>query len=438
MKKILKVFFPTLISYMTFILISIIDSIFIGQYFGVEGQSAVSIVTPLLLIITSVTFSLSIGANTFFGHAFGEKNEEKSNKIFNTILIYGTIFVTIITLIIMILAPTYFSFFTNNQQILEYSYRYGMLMCLSMLLVYVSVILTFFQRTVGNSKLLINVAYISLGVNIFFNTIFVSVMDLSIEFIAVASIISPITQLVYIAWYYKKNKKTIFEVKKTKFEPRLFAKMFLNGLSDGIFDIANAIIQTLNNYIIIIFVGAIGLSYTYVLNMMLVITTIIFFSLSDSINPVISVSYGAKDYREIKLIKKKIIKLSLILGILAYIILMLIRGPMFNLFGINNKESILYLMEYSKYYFLMLFFFGVNQSHTAYFTAIGKTKISLIYGVLRNLAIIIFITIIFSINFGSIGLWSSYCISEFISLLIVIVLDHFFVKKELNVKEKIA
>ncbi len=48
MKRLLKAYIPTLIVYSTITLVSIVNNIFIGNFYGSIGQSAMSLVYPII------------------------------------------------------------------------------------------------------------------------------------------------------------------------------------------------------------------------------------------------------------------------------------------------------------------------------------------------------------------------------------------------------
>ncbi|MFV0288568.1 MAG: MATE family efflux transporter [Mycoplasmatales bacterium] len=421
MKDIFKIFIPTLLSNSTFILINLIDGAFVGNLFGLEGQTAVGLVLPILLICSAFIFALTIGGNTYLGHAIGKKAPEESNKIFSHLVIYGTIFISIIVLLLLLLFYPIILQKIDNVGVLKYFQQYLFILLPAYIFLYLAISLGFIQRLKGNSKVLIYQAEIALITDVIFNYLFAVVLNLSMLGIALASALSYIFQFLYIVYSFKKEK-TNLKVKFFKFDKKLFSKIVINGLSDGIYDIAASLTQLLNITLLSIFIYEVAPSYVYVLNNILMTQLIIFFSLSDSINPLISVEYGKKNYYNIIKYRNSALKLSFVIGIISYLVINLIKNPLLIMLGVNNINDQTYLLNYSTIYFLVVLVFGLNQTLVAYLTAIGRGKLSLILGIMRNIIMIILVTVVLTYFFQEVGLWSAYFVAELLSFVVIILI----------------
>ncbi len=422
MKNILKVFIPTLISYLTFVLVNITDGIFIGNLFGQKGQVAMGLVVPVNLLITAIVFSLVVGGNTYMGHAIGKKDDKEANKIFNHMIFYGSlIIIFLIGVMLITLVPFIISRLTD-QTTKIYFIEYSSIFIPSITLLFICIFLNFTQRVIGNPSVTTKSSLIALFSNIIFNTTFAVILDFGIIGIALSSTMSLVLQVIYLVIVYKKSNKKIFKLKYYKFESSLMFKIFINGLSDGIFDLSNALVQFLNISLLVSFIGEIGSSYLYVLNSILMIWLMVFFSLSDSLNPLISVEYGKKNYSMIKYYRDTVLKMSIVLGLIGYVTLIFIRSDLLTMFGVDNIVDRMYLLKYSKYYFLVVLVFGVNQTIVSYLTALGKSKLSLFLGIVRNLILIILVTLSLTAFFGQTGIWMSYFTTEALSVILGLII----------------
>lgn len=422
MNKILKIFLPTLLSYITFVLINTIDGIFIGNILGQEGQVAMGLVSPIILIVTFISFSLVIGGNTFIGHAIGKKDKENANKIFNHVLFYGSIILLIVIAILFFTLVPFIYTKIDNVESKRYFLEYIIIFLPSMILLYVCTFLNFIQRVVGKPIVITISSIISLSVNVIFNTLFAIVLNLGILGIALSSTISFVVQGIFLIFIYKKQKDECFKLKIYRIDFKLMNNIVINGASDGIFDLSNALVQFMNITLLFMFVGEIGSSYLYILNTILMIWLMVFFSLSDSLNPLISVEYGKKNFEKIKYYRNTTIKISILMGIVGYGILFLIKGSLLKMFGITKVLDFNYLMHYSNYYFLVTLVFGVNQTIISYFTSIGESKLSLYLGIIRNIFLIILITLSLTAFFGEVGIWLAYFVSESVFLIMAVII----------------
>lgn len=419
MKNIFKIFLPTMFAYFMFALTNIIDAIFIGNLYGVNGQSTMGLVSPVVVIINAIIFSIIVGTNTYLGHALGQKDDAKVNKIFNHTLIYGILTLIIFELFLFIVVIPLILHQISIAEIKLYYLQYTMIFLPSLIVMFLAALLSFIRRLLGDANVVFVAGIISLAVNTTFNIIFSVIFNMGIIGIGISSFISFSLQLIYLYNVYRKNNDKRFKLKFYKFEFKLLLQVFINGLSDGIFDLANAIVQIMNILLLALFVGNLAPSYLYVLNSIMILQFMIFFSLSDSLNPLISVEYGKKNFDKISNIRNNGLFLSFMIGIILYIVFLVIKGNLFTLFGITELANRNYLLKYSDLYFLVIIIFGLNQTFIAYLTAIGWSKLSLFLGVTRNIVFIVFVTVILTFSFGEVGIWSSYFISELLSLIFI-------------------
>lgn len=427
-KDIYQIFIPTLISYLSFMLITLIDGLFVGNFFGTDGISAVGLVQPFILMMTSIIFAFSIGTNTFVGILYGKKDIESANKIFNMVLLYGIIFIGILSIIIIIFAKDILLHFTSNSNVLNLSLTYLYVIIPSQILGFVAIVFSSSRRILHDNKLLVRFSILALVIDILFNSFFVLIINIGIIGIAFASTLSYAAQAVYGVYYFKKKNDDVFKFRLVDFRLKIFIELFFNGFSDSLFDIASALSQSLNNFLIVLLIGAIGLAYNYILYSMLMIIFIIFFALGDSINPLIAKAYGKMDFNYVLQVRNNALKIAFISGILIYIILNIIKPYIFISFGIHDHQSLNYLIKYSYILFLVAIVFGMNQVFVSYMTAIGKSFFAILYGTLRNVIILISMTLLLTYLFGMNGFWSAYAISEFISFLVGIVIIKYCIK----------
>lgn len=122
----------------------------------------------------------------------------------------------------------------------------------------------------------------------------------------------------------------------------------------------------------------------YVLSKLSLIQTNVLFALSDAANPLIATSFGRGEYKQALKYRNVTLRGAAICGVLVYAIMIIFKPVFFKLYGVDGSIakvigliSILYLST--------ILFFSINHVFTAYLTAIGKSKQSLLLGVSRNL-----------------------------------------------------
>lgn len=420
-KQLFKYFIPTLISYATFMLVSVVDAMYIGNFFGSDAQAAVNLFLPFVMIISCVTFSINIGANTYFGHGLGARDYKSANQVFNLALIYGSILVLILAIILNIGLDSYLRVFSNSESIISLAKGYGRLALFNMVLQHINVLLAFFQRTVGNSAFMAKQAILALTMNIILNAVFIIGFHTGIVGTALATTCSLLIQLGYILLVMRANPRSVLKLKFVAFDLNIFSKMFVNGLSDSIFDVAQAIMLMVNNILIVSFLGDIGLTYMYVLSQLSLIQSNVLFALSDAANPLISTAFGSGDNKLAIGYRNVTLRVAAVCGILVFGSMILFKPIFFKLYGVGGSIandighiSVLYLST--------ILFFSINQVFTAYLTAIGKSKESLVLGMFRNLILPLSFTLLIVRFFNEFGIWMGYSLGELAVMIFMITL----------------
>lgn len=211
------------------------------EIFGSKAQAAINLFMPLVMIISCITFSINIGANNYFGHGIGAKDDEESNRIFNLALIYGAVMIFVLAIILNIWLDSYLRLFSNSETIIALGKGYGRIALFNMVLQYLNVLLAFFQRTIGNSAFMAKQAIIALIMNMVLNAVFIIGFKSGIEGAALATTFSMLIQLSYILLVMKTRQNKALKFKFVKLDLKMLAKMCINGLSDSFFDVAQAI-----------------------------------------------------------------------------------------------------------------------------------------------------------------------------------------------------
>lgn len=156
-------------------------------------------------------------------------------------------------------------------------------------------------------------------------------------------------------------------------------------------------------------------------------TTLIIFGLADGVSPIISYNYGAKFHKRVKVILKNSFVISMIIGIVSYLMVYFFGDSMVSMFADGNMELVELTYQGSKLYAIVFVIFGINILASAYFTAIGKAFPSAIISICRGIVFILIGVMILPRIMGVTGVW---LVAPFAELLTLFVLWIFF-KKDL-------
>ena len=187
------------------------------------------------------------------------------------------------------------------------------------------------------------------------------------------------------------------------------------------------------NFIILKYIGDIGVAAYGIIANMSDVTFSIFSGVGNGVQPLISENYGKKKYDEMIYVLKMAITVSLVMAITIYAILYFNAVRLTDIFNSSgSKELSFYGVQGIRVYFLAIPFIAINIVTALSMQAMEKPRLSFFISILRGIVVLIPSAIIFSNLFEILGLWSSYVFTEFV----VCVISLIFMLKYVRTKEE--
>jgi Na+-driven multidrug efflux pump len=260
-------------------------------------------------------------------------------------------------------------------------------------------------RNDGNPKLAM-LAMISGNVgNIILDYIFIVPFKMGMFGAALATGISPVISLGILSIHIIQRQNN-FKLIKTKLNLDQIRKVLIVGIPAFISEFSVGIVILMFNLVIIKIVGDIGVAaYGIMANISLVFTAM-FTGIGQGIQPIISVSYGAKKEANIKKILFSGCTLALVLGIAFYLVCIIYPEP---IIGAFNSENNVVLYDIAKkgmrLYFTAFVLMGMNVVVISFFSSIAKSKPAFIISMIRGFIVIIPAIFILPTFMGINGVW---------------------------------
>lgn len=105
-KNLLRVSFPVVIMLLFTSVYTMVDGLFVSNFVGKNGFTAVNLIMPYLLFFGGVGFIFGRGGSALIGKTLGEKNSFRANQIFTTLILTAFITGIFITIIGITFLPT--------------------------------------------------------------------------------------------------------------------------------------------------------------------------------------------------------------------------------------------------------------------------------------------------------------------------------------------
>lgn len=415
-KAILKFAIPSIIAMILTSAISIIDGYYIGNYIGKSAITAINLGLPILYIYLAVGIMIGVGGVSQATRLLGAKKVGKSIIVFNQTVVTSITLLIMLSLLFIPSLNIISKLFSVDSTVKTYFVDYYFVMILVYPAMMFNVVLGMFVRAEGRPVVFMILSIISVIMNTVLDHLFMNYTNLGVTGIAIASVISILTGLMYMLAYFWFKSKT-FKLAKFVFVKSILVDTFQNGSSAFISQISLCITTIVLNFIILKEGGVNGVAAFSVVGYATYLFSMIVTGFGQGASPLISFSNGAKQhFLSIKI--RKITSLYVtVLGLFALIALLFGANEFSRLF-IENSTVNSMVSSGVPIFSLVFLFMGMNIITSFYFTSIGQAKTSAIISAARGLVILLICILVFPALWGMHGVWFIAPTTEFLTLFI--------------------
>src|SRR5699024_6177845 len=298
-KSFFKYFIPTLLGMMLMSVNIVIDGIFVGNGVGSLALASVNIAVPVFSVIISIALLIGIGGGTLYSMAMGRNDIVKARQIFT--LSMGLI--TVVTIVISIVS--FFNLeqlayiFGANQDTLPYVLDYMRILFISAIILSLETSLSIFIRNDGDPQLAMIGLVVSAILNIGLNYVMIFVLGLEVKGAAIATVLATLAGLlIYMIHFFKKGSN----LKLSR-----FALTWQDVKSVGISGLTSLSSEAgMGRFVICCkitaayYLGTAGLAAFSVINYLHTFMFLAFIGIGSTIQPLVSLYYGAQRDESIK------------------------------------------------------------------------------------------------------------------------------------------
>lgn len=171
--------------------------------------------------------------------------------------------------------------------------------------------------------------------------------------------------------YFFSRKRKLHFFARQKNWSEVFQAAY-NGLSEFINEISGGIIAFIFNLMLISRAGVEGVAAITVLNYLLMIGFMIYFSIADTAQVMISQNFGAQNAKRLKQFLKITFLMNSLVSILTILVLLVFNESLIYMFldVQGNDKTVTMAIEFVYYVWPVFIFAGVNMAISGYLTAI--------------------------------------------------------------------
>lgn len=382
LKSVFTYTLPIILTSILQLLFNAADLIVVGRFCGSASVAAVGATGSLTTLIVNLFIGLSVGAGVAVAHAYGANDDLTLHRTVHTAITTSIVAGAVLTIVGVTYSETFLRLMDTPENILPLSatymriYFFGIIF--NMLYNYSASIL----RAVGDTKRPLIFLSIAGVVNVGLNVIFVTVFDMNVAGVALATTISQAVSaiLVLLSLMHRTDACRLFS-RELKIHKAEFLKIIKIGLPAGIqsslFAISNVIIQSsVNSFGEDFMSGAAAASniegFVYVTLNAFMQTAINF----------VGQNYGAGNYKRVLKVFWTCIASVLSVGIVVCIAVYMAAPQLLKIYITDSPQAIADGLLKMQFICLPYFLCGLMEVTTGAIRGMGSSFVTMVISVL--------------------------------------------------------
>lgn len=436
--KISSVFFqysiPAVLGMLAISSAGIVDGFFIGNYVGDSGLAAINISFPIFSLLFGFALMLAIGSSVISGKLIGEGDIKSASLIFSKTMVCITFFSFLTCTVLFLNIETILHLFGADEKLTKIAIEYLSIILIFIPFLMIGVVLDYFVRVDNRPNLAFVALLLSALINVILDWFMIVYLQKGIFGAALATGISQLTLLIILLPHFFSKKATLKFVKPIGSYIQII-KASYNGASEFVNEISIGITTLIFNYVMIKNFNIEGIAAFTVINYLLMIGIMISFGISDSLQPIISKNFGAKENKRIEKFLKLAFIITGLVGVVMILLLIFIPDTLANIFlEDNNYKTKEIVLSFATFIWVAFLFDGINLVISAYFTAIHKPLHSMIIAVSRSFIFPVFFIFTLPVLFDLNGIFMAIPMAEFFTCIIAVILFKKFSPKKIIYK----
>ena len=438
-KAIIKLSIPIFITLIISFVYNLIDTVWVAGL-GPNALSAIAFVTPIYMLLISIGSGIGAGASSLISISIGAEDHRRANKIgLHALLLGGVLSIIPALLVLFYLKPILI--FVGAGDVLSYAMDYAYIMFLFIFAIIFSNMGSYLFRAEGNAKRATHAVFLSAFLNIILDPIFIYILNLGMKGAALSTVVSVLISCIIMAYWIWIKKDNYLELTYKHFKLDLNIIKEIIGLAIPS-TLQITVISALNlliNLMITQASNSVSVGVFTVSMQAIQFTVIPLNAIATALLTVAGISYGAKNFKNLRIAHSYSIRIGFLLAIGTAILMLIFAPHIATIFSYSNKSVGLTPKITSALYILSLYVIVMPHGimSTTLFRAIGKGLYSLILTILTSLLLqlVCILILCFILGWGLNGIYAGLIFGSSLGSLVGYVWAKIFIINKLEKKD---
>lgn len=322
---------PSLVGILSMTSATLVDGIFVGNFVGARALAVTNLINPLLNLVFGLCLTLAIGGSVRAGKYLGENDVAAASGIFSKSLIAIASYATLAVALAMAFHRTLYRALGATEELFPLMDEYYLVVVPFLIPQLVMVVLYFFVRLDGYPKLAAAALVIGSALNVALDYLLIVSFEWGLRGAALATGFSQsLPLLVLLAYFVSPRRHLRFSAAQGNWKELLQAAY--NGISDFINEVSAGVIAFIFNWMLMLRAGVEGVAAISVVNYLMMIGLMLFFSIGDTNQVMVSQNFGARSAERIRRFHRVAAGLASVVGLLCIVGLVFFSRPLVGMF----------------------------------------------------------------------------------------------------------
>lgn len=435
-----KISLPLIISLFITSLYSVIDAAWVSSL-GADPLAGIGFVNPVFIALVGIGNGLAAGATSAISKYIGEGNKKKADNG-SVHAVFITVIVSIVTSLVLLIFLKDILLAIGASNTIKYAMDYGTILVVGSILIILSNSLYGVLRAEGDGKRAMYAMLFASVLNIILDPIFIYHFGLGVKGAAIATLISLLlVNIILFYWFYfKKNTYLKPFLNNFVFDMDITKDILKVGFPASLELINNALFAALFSLLLTIVATTDAVAvYSTGWRIVTIVTTPML-AVATALISVVAANYGAKRYENIQIAHRYSMKIGIIFGIIAAVLLYIFAEPIVYLFAYTGTSMRLepQLVSFLK---CIVFYFptmAYGACSTYVFQGTGNGLTACFQTVLRETVFTLGFAILLSMvfGFGEYGAWWGIILGELVVNTITLIWADLHIKRLIRSGDK--
>ena len=409
----------------------IVDTIFVGKWIGTLAIASVTVVLPIVFMISSIGMGIGIGGSSIISRALGAADNIKAFLTFG-----NQISMTILLSVFFVIVGIFFDqelllLFGAKGEILIPATEYFDVVLYGVPFLAFAMMGNPVIRSEGKPMYAMWAMFIPAVANILLDFIFIKLMDLGMFGAGLATSISyAVCGLFILGFFLSKKSELVIYPRYFKWKYPIVKEIFqLGGVTVARQGTISVLMIVLNSTLFL-YGGELAIAIYGIINRVMMFALFPVLGVTQGFLPIAGYNYGANNSKRVKETIKTAIIYGTSVASIVFLGIILFPSEIASVFT-NDPELISKTPEALLLCFLATPVITTQLVGSAYFQAAGKALPALLLTLLKQGIFLIPLVYILPTFLGLNGVWWSFPIADLLSTLITVIVLNLEVRKKL-------